>query len=107
MVFHSKKETHKNLWYLDISCSNHMSGDTFAFSELDETFCENVKVGDNSKVSVMGKRKGYNPNQGQFFQSISNVLFVSNLLNVGQLREEGTKSPLNKEFAKSKTKNWA
>ena len=31
MVCHVKEEANKNLWYLDMSCNNHMSGDKNAF----------------------------------------------------------------------------
>ncbi|CAL5343355.1 unnamed protein product [Camellia sinensis] len=59
MVCHVKEETHKNLWYLDTGCSNHMCGEKSSFSKLDKAFHDVVKFGDNSKVSVMGKGKGY------------------------------------------------
>ncbi|OMO52806.1 Integrase, catalytic core [Corchorus capsularis] len=57
MVCHVKEETQSNMWYLDSGCSNHMSGDKEAFSKLDESFRSTVKLGDNSKVSIMGKGK--------------------------------------------------
>ncbi|XP_006595346.1 uncharacterized protein [Glycine max] len=55
MVCHVKEETQQNMWYLDTSCSNHICGDKMMFSDLDETFCNTVKFGDNSTVSVLGK----------------------------------------------------
>ena len=55
MVCNAKEEKQKNLWYLDTGCSNHMSGDKSAFSVLDESFRDNVKFGDDFRVSVMGK----------------------------------------------------
>ncbi|XP_031248142.1 uncharacterized protein LOC116105908 [Pistacia vera] len=55
MVCHVKVETLPNMWYLDTGCSNHMCGDKKAFSDLDESFHNTVKFGDNSTVSVMGK----------------------------------------------------
>ncbi|XP_031279933.1 uncharacterized protein LOC116138363 [Pistacia vera] len=89
MVCHAKEETNKNLWYLDTGCGNHMCGDKSAFSDLDESFCDNVKFGDNSKVSVMGKGRVSIQTKGNSTQTISNVLFVpdlkTNLLSVGQL----------------------
>lgn len=36
MVCHVTEETHQSLCYLDTGCRNHMSGDKFAFSHLDE-----------------------------------------------------------------------
>uniref|UniRef100_A0A5B7B3A2 CCHC-type domain-containing protein n=1 Tax=Davidia involucrata TaxID=16924 RepID=A0A5B7B3A2_DAVIN len=93
MVCHTKEETHNNLWYLDTGCSNHMCGEKSAFSDLDESFCDSVKFGDNSRVSVMGKWKVSIQTKGNFVQTISNVLFVpdlrTNLLSVGQLQEKG------------------
>ncbi|KAF2322273.1 hypothetical protein GH714_010025 [Hevea brasiliensis] len=45
----------------DTGCSNHLSGDKSAFYNLDESFRDNVKFGNNSKVVVMGKgQKGEN-----------------------------------------------
>ncbi|XP_074588084.1 uncharacterized protein LOC141843983 [Curcuma longa] len=55
MVCHVNEETQQNMWYLDTGCSNHMCGDKTTFSELDESFRNTVKFGDNSTVSVMGK----------------------------------------------------
>ena len=62
MVCHAKEESHKNLWCLDTGCSNHKCGDKSAFPDLDESFIDSVKFGDNYKVSVMGKGKDSNPN---------------------------------------------
>ncbi|XP_050240757.1 uncharacterized protein LOC126689560 [Quercus robur] len=94
MACHSKEETHKKfLWYLDTCCSNHMSGEKFVFSELDEAFRDVVKFGDGSIVSVMGKGKVAIQTNRNSIQTISNVLFVpdlrTNLLSVGQLQERG------------------
>ncbi|KAL5826228.1 hypothetical protein ACOSQ4_018025 [Xanthoceras sorbifolium] len=55
MVCHTKEKTHQNLWYLDTGCNNHMCGDKNAFSDLDESFRNTVKFGDESTVSVMGR----------------------------------------------------
>lgn len=41
--------------YLDSACSNHMTDNKFLFSELDETFRERVKLGNDARISVMGK----------------------------------------------------
>lgn len=90
MVCHVNKETQQNLWYLDTSCNNHMCGDKKVFSDLDESFYNTVKFGNNSIVSVMGKGR---VTQGKLHHTISNVLFVpdlkTNLFGVGQLQEKG------------------
>ncbi|KAH0682258.1 hypothetical protein KY289_020010 [Solanum tuberosum] len=57
MVSQSSKQYHKSLWYLDTGCSNHLSGEKSAFSELDETFRTTVKFGDDSCIAVKGKGK--------------------------------------------------
>ncbi|XP_049343909.1 uncharacterized protein LOC125808229 [Solanum verrucosum] len=64
MVSQSSEQYHKSLWYLDTSCSNHLSGEKSAFSELDETFLTIVKFGDDSHLKT-------------------------NLIGVGQLQENG------------------
>ncbi|KAL5766858.1 hypothetical protein ACOSP7_017475 [Xanthoceras sorbifolium] len=55
MVCHVNEETQQNMWYLDTGCSNHMCGDKKVFSDLDKSFRNIVKFGDNSTVSIMGK----------------------------------------------------
>ncbi|KAL5828603.1 hypothetical protein ACOSQ3_018071 [Xanthoceras sorbifolium] len=65
MVCHTKEKTHQNLWYLDTGCNNHMCGDKNAFSDLDESFRNTVKFGDEST--------------GNSTHSISNVFFVPDL----------------------------
>jgi hypothetical protein len=93
MVCHVKEETQQNMWYLDTGCSNHMCGDNEAFSDLDESFRNFVKFGDNSMVSVMGKGKVIVQTKENSTHTIANVLFVpelkTNLLSVGQLQEKG------------------
>ncbi|PON49915.1 Zinc finger, CCHC-type, partial [Parasponia andersonii] len=93
MVCHVNEETQQNIWYLDTGCSNHMCGDKKAFSELDDSFRNTVKFGDNSTVSVMGKGRITLQTKENSTHTISNVLFVpdlkTNLLSVGQLQEKG------------------
>ncbi|KAJ9560092.1 hypothetical protein OSB04_005252 [Centaurea solstitialis] len=93
MVCHVTEETRQNMWYLDTGCSNHMSGEKDAFSELDESFRSTVKFGDHSKIPVMGKGKVLIQSKGNTTHTISNVLFVpdlkTNLLSAGQLQEKG------------------
>lgn len=45
----------QEVWFLDSGCSNHMSGNKQWFLNLDETFRQVVKLGNNSKIAVMGK----------------------------------------------------
>ena len=81
MVCHVKEETQQNLWYLDTGCSNHMCGDKEVFSELDETFRNTVKFGDNSTISVLGKGMVTLHAKENSTHNISNVLFVPDFKN--------------------------
>ncbi|KAL5736681.1 hypothetical protein ACOSQ2_031469 [Xanthoceras sorbifolium] len=87
MACHVKEENHRNMWYLDMSCSNHMCGEKSAFSELNESFRNTVKFGDNSTVSIMGKGNVLIRIKTNSVQIISNVFFVPdlkmNLLSIG------------------------
>lgn len=44
-----------NLWYLDNSASNHMTGQRSKFADLDENITGQVKFGDGSVVHIKGK----------------------------------------------------
>ena len=59
MLLMSYVEMHNSkieeVWFLDFGCSNHMSGDKRWFIELDESFRQMVKIGNNSKMAIMGK----------------------------------------------------
>ncbi|GKU89317.1 hypothetical protein SLEP1_g3470 [Rubroshorea leprosula] len=57
MVCHPKEVNKKNVWYLDISCSNHMCRDKSTFSDLDESCQDKVKFGNNSTIAVKGRGK--------------------------------------------------
>jgi hypothetical protein len=48
----NSKET---MWFLDSGCSNHMTGDRQWFIHLDESFRQVVKLGNDTKMDVMGK----------------------------------------------------
>ena len=79
------------VWFLDSGCSNHMCGKKELFSDLDETFRETVKLGNNSCLTVMGKGNIWirvNENT----QVFTGVFYVpelkSNLLSIGQLQEK-------------------
>ncbi|XP_050909929.1 uncharacterized protein LOC127123784 [Lathyrus oleraceus] len=51
-LFEAKRQ---DAWFLDSGCSNHMCGDRTMFNELDEKFRYSVKLGNNTKMDVMGK----------------------------------------------------
>jgi hypothetical protein len=82
------KARREDAWFLDSGCSNHMCGDRTIFSELDEKFQHSVKLGNNTKMDVMGKGSvklllnGVN-------HVITKVYYIpdlrNNLLSIGQL----------------------
>ncbi|XP_020410736.1 uncharacterized protein LOC109946662 [Prunus persica] len=49
------KARREDAWFLDSGCSNHMCGDRTMFNELDENFRHSVKLGNNTKMDVIGK----------------------------------------------------
>ena len=78
-------------WYLDSGCSNHMCGDKSLFYEMDSSFTESVKLGNDSKLGVQGK--------GRIRFEVKDILFTipevfyvpelkNNLLSLGQLQEK-------------------
>lgn len=91
MAYHDKDEPQSNMWYLDSGCNNHMSGNKSLFSELDEYFHDTVKLGNNSRILVMGKGN-IKLQIGDHFIKICDVFYVpelkSNILSMGQLQEK-------------------
>eukprot|EP00253_Pinus_taeda_P022387 PITA_22387 len=82
-----------DIWFLDSSCSNHMTGNIALFSKLDQSVKSQVTLGTDSKVSVMGKgevkiftKKGEN-------KTMADVYYVPrmkcNLLSIGQFVQKG------------------
>ncbi|GJY62081.1 hypothetical protein Tco_0462738 [Tanacetum coccineum] len=82
----------KQTWYLDSGCSNHMTGTKSCFVRIDVTFKRTVKLGNNSKLVVLGKGDIRFEIDG-ITQTITDVFFVpqltTNLLSVGKLQEKG------------------
>ena len=88
-LYEAKQE---DAWFLDLGCSNDMSGDRAMFSELDERFQHVVKLGNTTKMNVIGKGSvklllnGVN-------HVVVEVYYISklrnNLLSIGQLQERG------------------
>nr|AAT38726.2 hypothetical protein SDM1_41t00003 [Solanum demissum] len=63
MAYASNEKVSIHLWYLDTGCSNHMCGQKYAFLELDESFQDTVRFGDNFVVIAMGKGNLESPNE--------------------------------------------
>ncbi|KAL8123000.1 hypothetical protein AgCh_011102 [Apium graveolens] len=79
-------------WFLDSGCSNHMSGNKSAFKDLDEDFRQVVKLGNDTRMNVLG-RGNINLRVNGVDHVVQDVYFVpelkNNLLSLGQLQERG------------------
>lgn len=93
-------EKNENQWLLDTGCSNHLSGNKYSFSDLDEKFHARVKLGDKSKLEVLGKGKAAIRLKDGSLNYITYVFYApgicQNLLSVGQLAEKGCDLKFNK-----------
>ncbi|KAK2427210.1 putative mitochondrial protein [Trifolium repens] len=82
----------KEPWYLDSGCSNHMIGSKDCLFDFDETFRESVKLGNDSKMAVMGKGNVKLNVKGRI-HVITDVYYLpglrNNLLSIGQLQQKG------------------
>jgi len=86
------KQSKEEEWFLDFGCINHMTRNKDWFSEMDESFRHTVKLGNNTKMAVMGKGIVRLHVNG-VTNVVSNVYYVpdlkNNLLSIGQLQEKG------------------
>ena len=84
----SQGVTRDDVWFLDSGCSNHMSGDRTLFFELDEGFTQMVKLGNHTKLNVVGKGNVRISLEG-VNHLVTEVFYVpalrNNLLSIGQL----------------------
>jgi len=82
----------EDAWFLDSGCSNHMCGDKDMFYELNEEFRQLVKLGNNTRMTVLGKGKVKLFLDGMQHM-VTDVFYVpelkNNLLSIGQLQEKG------------------
>jgi hypothetical protein len=81
----------EEMWYIDSGCSNHMVGTKEWFFDFDEKFRESVKLGNDSKMAVMG-RGNIKLCIGGKIHVITDVYYLpglgNNLLSVGQLQQK-------------------
>ncbi|CAJ2635927.1 unnamed protein product [Trifolium pratense] len=78
-------------WYLDSGCSNHMIGHQDWFIDFDDSYRDSVKLGDDSRMAVMGKGS-VRLKINNLVHVITNVYFVpglkTNLISIGQLQQK-------------------
>jgi sarcosine oxidase delta subunit len=88
----NKQAENGEIWYLDSGCSNHMTGNKNLFCDLNESFRQNVKLGNDSSMSVIGKGS-VKVQMNKKMQTVDDVYYVpelkSNLISLGQLQETG------------------
>ncbi|XP_058740872.1 uncharacterized protein LOC131613200 [Vicia villosa] len=90
MVYSEENEKIKEeTWYIDSGCSNHMVGTKKWFFDFDDKFRESVRLGNDSKMAVIGKGNVKLCVKGRI-HVITNVYYIpglgNNLLRVGQLQ---------------------
>ncbi|GAU28453.1 hypothetical protein TSUD_55040 [Trifolium subterraneum] len=87
LEFNSKNEA----FYLDSGCINHMIGQKEWFFNFDSDYRDSVKLGDDSRMTVMGKGS-VKLKINNVVHIISNVYYVprlkTNLLSIGQLQQK-------------------
>jgi hypothetical protein len=93
MAFVDSNETAmEHIWFLDFGCNNHMCGKQNMFCDLDKSFRESVKLGNDSSLTVHGKGNIRMEVNG-FVHVITKFFYVpdlkNNLLSIGQLQEKG------------------
>jgi len=91
------------VWFLDSGCSNHMIGTKDWLFEFDSEFRESVKLGDDSRMPVMG-RGNLKFLIGGMIQVITNVYYLpglrNNLLSIGQLPQKNLTIVFKKDTCK-------
>jgi hypothetical protein len=95
-----KEGYNSELWYVDTGASNHMSGCSRIFTELDFSVKGIVRFGDGSVVQICGRGTVLLSCPSGKQHVLKDVYFIpklrSNIVSLGQLDEEGRKFELYK-----------
>ncbi|CAJ2675758.1 unnamed protein product [Trifolium pratense] len=85
------EEFENERWFLDSGCSNHMVGNKGWLYEFDESYRDTVKLGDDSRMNVMGKGNVKLNINGRT-HVITEVYYIpglkTNLLSIGQIQQK-------------------
>jgi len=104
-----KTNAKDKVWFLDSGCSNHMIGSKDWLFDSDDNFRESVKLGNDSKMSVM-RRGNMKLLIGGMIQVITNVYYFSglrnNLLSIGQLLQKSLTNVFKKDTCKVYHNEW-
>ncbi|XP_076946568.1 uncharacterized protein LOC143618136 [Bidens hawaiensis] len=97
-------EKDEGTWYLDNGTCHHMSGKKEFFTTLDERVSGQVKFGDGSEIEIKGKGNVTVVSKTGEKKTFCDVFYMpklkTNLLNLGQLDEEGCKIEIANEILK-------
>ncbi|TYI02494.1 hypothetical protein ES332_A11G270800v1 [Gossypium tomentosum] len=101
MAYQKDTTSHNNIWFLGSGCSNHMIGVKSLSKEIDETFKQNVTLGDSKKIQVEGKGNVEVKSSFGNVKLLYDVYYIprlsQNLLSVGQLMPTGYAIMFNKD----------
>ncbi|KAE8712717.1 Detected protein of unknown function [Hibiscus syriacus] len=93
MAYQENAASHRNIWFLDSGCSNHITGVKSLFNEIDETFKQKVTLEDNKQIQVEGKCNVAVKISSSNVKLLYDVYYIpslsQNLLSVGQLIATG------------------
>jgi len=99
----SDKFSKKQVWFIDSGCSNHMCGCKEWFYDLDENYRTTVKLGDNSRMYVMGKGS-INLKIEDGVHTVIDVFYIpelkNHLLSIGQLQDRNLEVVFNENKCK-------
>ena len=86
------EESPKDVWFVDSGCSNHMTGNKELFGKLDSSIHTEVKLGNDSKVTVNGEGDVPIFDRSGKRRTVEDVYYVPglkcNLISVGQLMDK-------------------
>ncbi|CAJ2646460.1 unnamed protein product [Trifolium pratense] len=102
MAAMSEDKIASGAWYLDIGCSNHMTGHKNWLIKFDDTKKSKVKLVDGRSIQAEGTRNMVIKRKNGSSAIVENILFVPgmdcNLLSVGQLIEKGFSVSIKNEY---------
>jgi hypothetical protein len=85
------EESKTEVWFLDSGCSNHMIGNKDWLYEFDENYKDSVRLGDDSRMNVVGRGNIKLCINGKI-HVITSVFYIpglkTNLLNIGQIQQK-------------------
>jgi len=92
----------ENIWYLDNSASNHMTGDKRYFSLISTSILRKVRFGDDSRIDIKGKGSIEFLDRNGEPRKILDIYYIpdlkSNIISLGQATESGCDIRMKEEY---------